>query len=954
MPNLPEEPAPAQDAQQERRGPGRPRKTDATDKTHGPYLGPTTRSRNQSVPDIQGSIASKQVSEAAIMVSEEFRAYINDDEVRLRLSKASLKHFIEEDPQVYAKRELAGPIIYYGDNHKSRDEFGIPVTPETIHSPAYLKRRHFLMSLDPATRNRLLTGDPHFAFDPLFYEYALTHPTVVVRNIAGHLFEQPDNPGQPPGPPPPRRPPLPPAPPPFRPPFDFTPPPPPDPMDVSSPVNLAPYRPPSPMDELPPLPSSSSSSSGSGMSLGDVSSENRRSPSPPGSLGTVPSSRSGNSSSSARSNVSTRSSTFQSDTPSAYPQSTDSSDPPASGRSIEERPTYAEVARRSPTPPLLPQMVSPPRSEPRGVAQGSPTLSVPQRTATPISARSLTPPVFPGTVSPPAGRTEETQQVPVTLSPQRQLDQLPFVPQIPQKMSGKRPPPSMVSQLPKHRAVEQTKKSTKTAVEAPVTQTPQALLPTPPALLPTPHDKRPPPSVVSQVHKRRAINPPYPARSPSPLPPKTSPVKSPVPKESDTNLPDYADLYAKIQSPRIFVPLTPIVSPRVSPPPVQKVEKEPKPESMDTPVSPRTSPTRDRSPLSENGNPEFRFYIHKESPPRYDFPSNEKMEILETSNFPEHPDTPEMDIPEIRHYVSKPSPPHYQFPADEVMEAPESPETSLPGAKSEHSDVSFRSAHSRRSAMSTSGPEPDQVPFVLSNHPEPLSNEPIPSQHLETLRKRNLRIQKLEAELQAETDVPMYDEVRAHPIVPEDKPEVPFAERVATSDPSPPSFLPADLRSLPPNVTVGWETGDAWGISEFPGQQLFGQNRPIEPVLVPDLTQFYANTTNPAVQFNQNFPDQFFADRRANSSSGSSSATSYISDDINIPPILPPRNHPPPSSIPTPRFAFRPSPMTKEDKPSLLQRMRDLAEQQARKEAQKQEAKKQRKKDKDKDRDRNS
>ncbi len=281
------------------------------------------------------------------------------------------------------------------------------------------------------------------------------------------------------------------------------------------------------------------------------------------------------------------------------------------------------------------------------------------------------------------------------------------------------------------------------------------------------------------------------------------------------------------------------------------------------------------------------------------------------------------------------------------METPRSPKLSPPGSQSEQSDVSSCSAHSRKSDMSTSVPDPEQVPFVLSNKPEPLSNEPLPSQHLEMLRQRNLRIQKLEAELQAETDVPMYDEVRSHPIVPEDKPDIPFAEKVATSDPTPPSFLPADLSSLPPNVTTGWETGDAWGISEFRGQQLFGQNRPIEPTLVPDLTEFYANTTNPAAQFNQSFPDQFFADRKANSSSGSSSATSYISDDINLPPVLPPRNHPPPSSIPTPRFAFRPSPMSKEDKPSLLQRMRELAENQARKEAQKQEAKKQRKKDKD-------
>ncbi len=919
----PDDLPPAQNAQQEKRGPGRPRKTDATDKTQGPYLGPTTRSRNHSVPDIQGSISSKQVSESAIMVSEEFRAYLNDDEVRLRLSKASLKHFIEEDPQTYSKRELTEPIIYYGDNRKSRDEFGIPVTPETINTPAYLKRRHFLLSLDPSTRNRLLTGDPHFTFDPLFYEYAVTHPTVVVRNIAGHLFDQPNDPGHPPGPPPPRRPPLPPAPPPFRPPYDFSPPPPPDPMEVSSPLNLAPDRPPSPMDELPPLSSSSWSSSDSHMSLGDVSSENRLSPSPPGSLETVPSTRSDNSASTVESHMSNSSGRSQSDTPSLYPQSSSSSDQPASGRSIEERPTYAEVARRSPTPPLLPQMASPPRSEPREVEQRSPAPSVQQRTTTPVPTRSPTPPVLPHMVSPPPERTEEVQPTPSMSSPQRQLAQLPFVPQLPRKVSYKRPPPSMVSQLPKHRAAEATKKTAKTVVATQVE-------PNPPAPLPTPHEKRPPPSIVSQMHKRRAVNPPHPARSPSPLIPKKSPVKLPVLQETERNFPNYADLYSETQGPPVFVPLTPIVSPRASPSPRPESKEEPKPEPMDTPVSPRMSPTRDRSPFSDNENQNIRLYIEKDSPPRYDFPNNENMEIPDTPDLPENPQTPDMDQSEIRHYITKPSPPHYQFPSDEIMEIPTTPKVSPPNSQEGHSDVSFKSAKSQRSDMSTSVTQPQQAPFVLSNDPATLSNEPLPFDRLIALRKRNLHIQKLEAELQTETDTPMYDEVRSHPIVPEVKPDIPFAELVSTSDATPPSFLPSDLSTLLPNVTPGWER-DAWGISEFMGQQLFGQNRPIEPVLVPDLSKFYENTTNPAARYELTFPDKFFADRQANSSSGSSSATSYISDDPNLPPILPPRNHPPPSSSPTPKFAFRPSPMSKEDKPSILQRMRELAENQAKK-----------------------
>ena len=68
------------------------------------------------------------------------------------------------------------------------DEFGLP--KYTSSQPkAILKRRKFLQSLAPTTRNLLLTGDPVFAFDPLVYATVLHVPQQLQPPILQQQFD---------------------------------------------------------------------------------------------------------------------------------------------------------------------------------------------------------------------------------------------------------------------------------------------------------------------------------------------------------------------------------------------------------------------------------------------------------------------------------------------------------------------------------------------------------------------------------------------------------------------------------------------------------------------------------------------------------------------------------------------------------------------------------------------
>jgi transposase InsO family protein len=98
------------------------------------------------------------------------------------------------------------------------DEFNLPVTPKSLADKQKINRkRKFLQSLPPTTRNLLLTGDPVFAFDPLVYATVLALPRQRQPPILQQQFDylpQPQQLQQPEWQPPPQPEPLPESPPP--------------------------------------------------------------------------------------------------------------------------------------------------------------------------------------------------------------------------------------------------------------------------------------------------------------------------------------------------------------------------------------------------------------------------------------------------------------------------------------------------------------------------------------------------------------------------------------------------------------------------------------------------------------------------------------------------------------------------------------------------------------------
>ena len=72
------------------------------------------------------------------------------------------------------------------------DDLGMFLPKSSLESQAYLERRKYLLSLPPAKRNLLLTGDPLFAVDPTFYTFYFNNPNgPVSRYVAPHLAKSP-------------------------------------------------------------------------------------------------------------------------------------------------------------------------------------------------------------------------------------------------------------------------------------------------------------------------------------------------------------------------------------------------------------------------------------------------------------------------------------------------------------------------------------------------------------------------------------------------------------------------------------------------------------------------------------------------------------------------------------------------------------------------------------------
>ena len=147
----------------------------------------------------------------------------------------------------------------------------------------------------------------------------------------------------------------------------------------------------------------------------------------------------------------------------------------------------------------------------------------------------------------------------------------------------------------------------------------------------------------------------------------------------------------------------------------------------------------------------------------------------------------------------------------------------------------------------------------------------------------------------------------------------------STLDVTPPSFVPEDTNVLPKNVTPQWGDTDPIHVSEFEGRTVFTQ-RPIYPVPTPnaDVLQLLTGDKDALREREDNFPEQFFADR---------TTESIISEGSIPPPLLPRCPIPPP--LPK-RVELRPA---KFNLPEVKQPKLGFFEKFAQKELRKQEAK---------------
>ena len=177
-----------------------------------------------NAPDVTPQQPERMITRA--MARAQARAQMTpEDAITLQRKVASAARHLRNQKQKY-------DILYHtgGANGPKPvvDEYNLPVpAPGSTSSKQIRRRRQFLKSLTPQTRNLLLTGDPVFAFDPLDYEIILQTPARHRPPILHDQFDylppelnDPQDPDPPPPPPPwhpepnnPQPPPLPPPPP---------------------------------------------------------------------------------------------------------------------------------------------------------------------------------------------------------------------------------------------------------------------------------------------------------------------------------------------------------------------------------------------------------------------------------------------------------------------------------------------------------------------------------------------------------------------------------------------------------------------------------------------------------------------------------------------------------------------------------------------------------------------
>jgi len=831
----------------QRRGPGRPTKEEAMRKrqlaAQQPYSGPVTRSRSRS----QSSSAPQgnQLSENSIMVSEDFKAALVNEKVRDELVGFAYKELLDKRPEVRGYRSApVKPItIYYGDN-QSRDEFGIPVTPETLDHPAYLRRRKYFESLDQKTRNLILTGDPEICFDPVFYEYIFTVPRPQVPPALSHLGEAMDI--DPPSPPPPKGPPH------MGPKRKN------DTLSQVSGGGPPPQPPPPPTAPQPSKHANKSNRPGT----------DRKGPSPPPARPYSP--------------------------PTAMQVDSDSDD----SILIVHQPSGGGPPPQPPQNPApLVRNVSLPTS-----------MQIDSDSERSLSSNALTRSNSQGTLSTPSNSfgassiySKQSSSSSESLLPRSASNTpsyaevaRPKIPLVPS--AAKRPPPSSITRTPAKKLND-----TRSVVAKPMIR-PEALVTTSPKKpffnLPEICKRNDPLNSAGSDNSARTANtvPLSGSSKDSGLPPSAN-------SESITRQPS-SSVSMSSAYPSSSVSMSSAHSNSVAPSSVSMSSTYP-----DSTCSSHMSVTTDNTSWATAGSSNIDM-SETES-----LLSRISTGATMTSGYPESSlgsTLSGQSTTSLESFNSKFSRDSEHSQSDDTLcESDISNKTiktktslSSSGVFSQSSWSNLKHSDSSSSSLSSSSSS-DTLNNTVIKAPGPLRS----------LKVRNDLLQAREDELA--TNGPMYDEVKAHALGPTMLP--------STLDVTPPSFVPEDTNVLPKNVTPQWGDTDPIHVSEFEGRTVFTQ-RPIYPVPTPnaDVLQLLTGDKDALREREDNFPEQFFADR---------TTESIISEGSIPPPLLPRCPIPPP--LPK-RVELRPA---KFNLPEVKQPKLGFFEKFAQKELRKQEAK---------------
>ena len=863
---------PGEQLEQPRRPRGRPRRGEGVPRVRLPYDGPTTRSMAQSCENQQqGQVQQISVQKSVKKISPTFIKYRDNAEVRDVIANCSYNFLMKAKPHLQGKRSQPTPTLYYGDGGACRDEYGIPVTKETLHHPSYLRRRQFFSSLSPSVRNSILTGDPELVFDPIFYEYILSFPQIpFVQDVAVHI-DGPDDP------------PVPPFQPGGYPPVD------------QQPCNVGPYYdpghpyPPDPMD----IPLSSWDSS--------TFSDDPMDPRPPNDFPPPPEAGAAQAvipqvpfRPSFQPALPARDPPVHPDWPHPYkgPSMDDILNTFDSSRSRDEYSFESQSSNRNSPAPSVHSFPSMSSSHASKVMDAYPSSH--SNSSLSILNSSPSSSLREGAPPPPIMPTyAEITKTPIQSRP---------LPAIPVKKSSSINPswgiPNAPQAVPSHAPPVGPPTRPLGAIPKQPTWKPKMPLP---IKTETPSD---PTAFVPKQEDLRPVHPPVVPKSENPapkweysLPPQEQKIPTPPAPE-------------RPRSPKH----------RSSPPPRPKVES-PKPESIkscatcDSSSFPPPIPVQTPMEVLPTPMPRYKQLGWIPAPSGPSQPPVKRFQPSEFSVAPPQkkpPKAPASLPPSLKRSNSDPS--QYQGSRVQSMPSvmtgtsdsvviidplpmPEMPMQQLPSqdpfrsgrASTVQSPQDFYSTVSSDSMHSAMSEDNAISSNYASSNASQHSRSSLSSHSLSSSSSNSIDpFQRNDSRLSSRTVKEAHpDEMVAHPVIAEDTEEEeqevqppPFW----SDDVSPPSFMPSDPSSLPSNVTQSYDNPIAVG--EFEGAVVFS-GRPIAPVLVPDQTGFREATGSgiprPGVT-------PYHVDRSANLSSSSSSPSVHTrsSSDSNVLP-LPPR-----------------------------------------------------------------